>query len=127
MHDRRPSDRELSKRLNEAKEFLKIQDGLFANPSKAVGELNDLNIGNAHDVWLLIRELLEEISPKDYRGSRPPQKSYEKAVVGFELFAFSWRSHKCAKQMYIKFVLKNKQYYYISLHQSRSIEQKGED
>ena len=127
MHDRRPSDRELTKRLNEAKEFLKNRYGLFANQSKAVGELNDLNIGDTNEVWQLIRELLEEISPKDYRGSRPPQKSYEKAIAGLELLAFSWWSPKSGKQMYIKFVLKNERYYYVSLHQSRSTEQKGED
>lgn len=127
MHDKRPSDRELTKRLDEANEFLKNRHGVFAIPSKVVGELNDLDIGDTNDVWLLIRELLEEISPKDYKGSRPPQKSYEKAIAGSELFAFSWWSTKCAKQMYIKFVLKNERYYYVSLHQSRSTEQKGED
>ena len=127
MHDRRPSDRELDKRLNEAKEFLKDRHGAFANPPKAVGELNDLDIGDTNDIWPLIRELLEEIAPKDYRGSRPPQKSYEKAIIGLELLAFSWWSAKYAKQMYIKFVLKNERYYYVSLHQSRSTEQKGED
>ena len=127
MHDKRPSDRELTKRLDEAKEFLKNRYGVFATPSKAVGELNDLDIGDTNDVWQLIRELLEEISPKDYRGSRPPQKSYEKAIAGSELFAFSWWSTRCAKQMYIKFVLKNERYHYVSLHQSRSTEQKGED
>ena len=68
MYDRRPSDRELNKRLNEAKELLKNRYGIFANPSKAVGELSNLDIGDANDVWSLIRELLEEISPKDYRG-----------------------------------------------------------
>lgn len=127
MHDKRPSDRELTKRLNEAKEFLKNRYGVFATPSKVVGELNDLDIGDANDVWQLIKELLEEISPKDYKGSRPPQKSYEKAIAGLELLAFSWWSPRCAKQMYIKFVLKNERYYYVSLHQSRSTEQKGED
>lgn len=127
MHNKRPSDRELTKRLSEAKEFLKNRYGLFANPSKALGELSDLDIGDANDVWQLIRELLDEISPKDYRGTRPPQKSYEKAIIGLELLAFSWWSPKFDKQMYIKFVLKNERYYYISLHQSRSTEQKGED
>ena len=127
MHDNRPSDRELIKRLNEAKEFLKNRYGLFANPSKAVGELTDLDIDDANDVWQLIRELLDEISPKDYRGTRPPQKSYEKAIEGLELLAFSWWSPNFDKPMYIKFVLKNERYYYVSLHQSRSTEQKGED
>jgi len=127
MHDKRPSDRELTKRLDEAKEFLKNRHGVFATPSKVVGELNDLDIEDANDVWPLIKELLEEISPKDYKGSRPPQKSYEKAIAGLELLAFSWWSPICAKQMYIKFVLKNERYYYVSLHQSRSTEQNGED
>jgi hypothetical protein len=123
MHEKRPSNRELTKRLDEAKEFLKNRHGVFAIPSKVVGELNDLDIGDANDVWQLIRELLEEISPKDYKGSKPPQKSYEKVIAGSELFAFSWWSTQCAKQMYIKFVLKNERYYYVSLHQSRSTEQ----
>lgn len=127
MEDKRPSDRELFKRINEAKEFLQNRHGLFANPSKVVGELNDLGIEDANDVWLFIKELLEEISPRDYRGTRPPQKSYEKSIAGLELLAFSWWSPSLAKQMYIKFVIKNERYYYVSLHQSRSIEQKGED
>lgn len=127
MRDRRPSDHELIKRLNEAKESLRNNQGLFANPSKAVGELNDLDIVDSNDLWQLIRELLEEISPEDYTGSRPPQKSYEKAITGAELLAFSWWSPKYAKDMYIKFVLKNGRYYYVSLHRSRSAEQKGED
>lgn len=127
MQDKRPSDRELIKRLDEAKEFLKNRPGVFVAEAKIVGELNNLDIGDSNEMWLLIRELLEEISPKDYKGSRPPQKSYEKAIAGSELFAFSWWSPKCAKQMYIKFVLKNERYYYVSLHQSRSTEQKGEN
>ena len=46
MHNMRPSDRELIRRLNEAKEYLKNRHGLFANLSKACGELNDLDIGD---------------------------------------------------------------------------------
>lgn len=126
MHEKRPSDRELFKRINEAKECLKNRHGLFANPSKAVGELSALNIGDTNDIWQLIKELLEEISPLDYSGGRPPQ-SYEKAIAGLELLAFTWWSPSFARQMYIKFVLKNERYYYVSLHQSRSTEQEGED
>ena len=127
MHDTRPSDRELNKRIQEAKECLKNRHGLFANPSKAVGELNELGIENTNDVWELIKELLEELTPKDYRGTRPPQKSYEKAIAGRELLAFNWWSTKLTKQMYIKFVLKSERYYYVSLHQSRLAECEGED
>lgn len=127
MHHTRPSDKELNKRLFEAKEALKSQDGFFANQSKAVSELYNLEVGDTNDLWPLIRELLEEISPKDYKGTRPPQKSYEKAIYGLELFAFTWWSPKYNKQMYIKFALKKGRYYYVSLHESRSSDQKGED
>ncbi len=126
MHGSRPTDRELTKRLNEAKESLKNRNGQFANPAKSVGELNDLDIGDTNDVWQLIRELLEEILPKNYKGTRPPQKSYEKSTLGSELFAFSWCSLKLGRQMYIKFVLKNGCYYYVSLHRCRSKDE-GED
>ena len=51
MQDKRPSDRELTKRLNKAKECLNNRYGLFANQSKAVGELNDLASGDTNDVW----------------------------------------------------------------------------
>ena len=76
----RPSNRELDKKLREAKEFLKKQPGLFANPAKVVGELTALNIDDAKEVWDLIQELLEEITIEDYDGGRPPQKSYEKTA-----------------------------------------------
>lgn len=52
-----PSDRELSKRLNEAKEFLKNRHGVFAEISKTYGELHDLDIGDSDDIWDLIKEL----------------------------------------------------------------------
>lgn len=127
MQIRRPSDRELVNALNKAQECLKNRYGLFANPTKVRSELDALDIDDTNDIWKLISELLKEILPKDYKGTRPPQKSYEKAVADCELMAFSWWSFKLGKQMYIKFVLKNAQYYYISLHQCRSIEQEGED
>ncbi len=58
-------------------------------------------------------------NPKDYAGTRPPQKSYEKAIAGKELFAFCWDSKKIGQKMYIKFALKDNRYYYLSLHISK--------
>ena len=71
------------------------------------------------EVWELIGELLEEISPADYAGLRPPQKSYERAIKEKELFAFAWDSKKLGKRMYLKFALVNGDYYYVSLHKSK--------
>ena len=101
MQSCRPSTHELIKRLTEAKEFLREEKGTFANPAKAVGELNELEIGDSSEIWTLIRELLEEIRPENYDGYKPPQKSYEKAIAGEELWAFSWESQKLGKKMYV--------------------------
>ena len=126
LHER-PSNREIDKRIEEAKVCLCNEKGFFANPAKVVGELSELDIDDAAEVWQLIKELLEEIEPDDYAGTRPPQKSYEKMINNRELFAFSWKSEKLGKEMYIKFALKEGLYYYVSLHESRRIEQQGEE
>lgn len=125
IQEQRPSARELLKKLIEAKEALKNGRGLFANEAKTLGELNDLDLDGAEEVWGLIGELLEEITPNDYSGTRPPQKSYERAIAERELIAFSWQSVKMGKKMYIKFALKNGRYYYVSLHRSKK--QNGDD
>lgn len=119
MQQNRPSDGELDRKLTAAKAALKTCKGLFANINKAAGELNALDMESSSQVWRLIAELLEEISPKDYAGSRPPQKSYEKMIEGKELFAFCWESKKLRQNMYIKFALKDNRYYYLSLHKSK--------
>ena len=115
----RPTHRELHKKIEEAKEALACGRCLFANPAKAVGELYALDIGDSSEVWTLIRTLLSEIEAADYAGSRPPQRSYEVLIAERELFAFSWKSAKLNKAMYLKFALKDHCYYYVSLHPSQ--------
>lgn len=119
MHANRPTDGELDKKIKAAKAALKEQNGLHANLNKAVGELYELEIESPSQVWKLILELLEEISPKDYAGGRPPQRSYEKTIEDRELFAFCWHSKKLGRKMYLKFALKDGRYYYVSLHRSK--------
>ena len=119
MATKRPTHKELSGKIKLAKEALRTKDGLFTDPAKTVGELNALDLGGAEEVWPLIRELLEECDPKDYTGGKPPQKSYESAIEGSELFAFSWKSKKLSKKMYLKFVIKNGLFYYVSLHEDK--------
>ena len=102
---KRPSIKELSKKLREAKEILLIKEGIFAEPSKNLGELNRLDI-ETEELWPLVQKFLTEIEPKDYTGTRPPQKSYESRILGSELFAFSWTSKFYGRTMYLKFVQK---------------------
>ncbi|MFZ0565930.1 MAG: hypothetical protein WAM28_07080 [Chlamydiales bacterium] len=50
----RPSKREIDKKISEAKKALSENRGYFANSSKIVGELMELEIGDTEEVWPLI-------------------------------------------------------------------------
>ncbi len=115
----RPTVREIDKRLKEAQKALLDRKVLFANPTKALGELWELDIESVDDVWNLMLKLLVEVDRDCYSGMRPPQRSYEKAVENKELWAFTWESPLLGKRMYLKFVVKEGTFYYISLHESR--------
>jgi len=115
----RPTEREIDKRLTEAKRVLKEKDLLFADPNKAVGEIDDLGLGDSSELRPLLQVLLEEISRVDYTGSRPPQRSYEPSIANCELWAFSWTSTVLGKEMYLKFALKDGRFYLVSIHQDR--------
>lgn len=121
---KRPTHKELSGKLNEAKRALEANEGVFANPGKVVGELDSLEIGDSQEVFQLIGTLLLEIRSTDYAGARPPLTSYEQSIEGLDLFAFAWQSKELKKRMYLKFALKNGRYYYVSLHPDRP-EKKG--
>ena len=111
--------KELTSKLSEAISALSSNEGLFADPGAAVGELNKLKTGDSSEVWPLILKLLKEIGPADYTGGKPPLKSYLKTILGRDLFAFSWFSKTLNKKMYLKFALKNERFYYVSLHEDK--------
>jgi hypothetical protein len=116
---KRPSSREIDKRVGEAIKALQECKAYFANPIKVVDELMRLNIVETQEVWTLILELLSEIQIKDYAGHYPPQINYEPNGKGLELWAFCWYSKKMNKQMYLKFSIKKGIFYYVSLHESK--------
>ena len=120
----RPSAREIDKRLKEAKVALRNRQSMFANPAKVVGELASLEIDDSDEVWELIILLIDEISLDDYKGGHPPQKSYEPQIADCELWAFSWKSSVLKKQMYLKFCIKEGTFYYVSLHECKSLRER---
>lgn len=121
----RPSHREITRRLNEAKEALRLKKGYFPyviknGKMKVSGEMEALGDISSDEILDLILNLLEEeIVPDDYAGKNPPEKAYEKMIKGEDLWAFCWYSKLLKKRMYLKFVIKNKSFYYVSLHESK--------
>lgn len=116
---KRPTCREIDKRLKEAKEALENRCVAFANPGKVIGELMSLEIEATDETWELISKLINEIRPEDYQGAYPPLKSYETKIENHDLWAFSWHSYQLKQQMYLKFSIKAGFFYYVSLHKCK--------
>ena len=117
---KRPSIRELDKKIKAAKEAIAQGRRDFVNINKVIGELYKLEILDSSEVWRLIPILLREIKPEDYSGGKPPYRSYEKRIKDLELFAFTWYSEHLQRKMYIKFALDNDTYVYVSLHEDKT-------
>jgi hypothetical protein len=101
----RPSHKELVAKIKNAKKAIELGECFFANASKAVGELYNLDLSNK-ELWEILPIILDEIHAlgvdKCYSGQRPPQKSYEQKILERDLFAFAWNSNVFNKKMYFK-------------------------
>jgi hypothetical protein len=115
----RPSDRELDRKLKEAQDAAAAGRIRLLEPDTILSDLLDLDYLVA-DLAKALPALMQEIRPGDYRGQSPPKKSYEKAILGSELFAFRWASKIFGCRMYLKFAVKGENLWIVSLHRDKS-------
>ena len=116
---KRPSYRELHLKLKQAREAAAAKRIRLLEPDSILADLLDLDylVPNlAND----LPAVFQEIGPGDYRGQSPPKKSYEKGILGSELFAFRWVSNVFGCRMYLKFAVKGQDLWIVSLHRDRS-------
>jgi hypothetical protein len=116
---KRPSYRELHLKLKQGKEAAASKRIRLLEPDNILADLLDLDYLVA-DLAKVLSTVFEEIKPGDYRGQSPPKKSYEKAILGFELFAFRWVGKVFGCRMYFKFAIKGHDLWVVSLHRDRS-------
>jgi|WetSurMetagenome_2_1015567.scaffolds.fasta_scaffold477046_2 hypothetical protein len=96
---------------------------VLVTPDIIVADLIELG-RRADEIPQILRELLENTSFDDYVGTRPPQKSYEAAISGCELYAFKTTSKKIGCTVYYKITIKDDFLWLVSLHRDRP-EKKG--
>ncbi len=115
----RPSNKELSNKLRAAKTA--VHDGNVFLIDQDVMAQDAIELGfDIHSELLdVLKELLNEISVKQYAGSRPPQKSYERDIEGLELFPFVAESSRFKHRVYLKFALAEGSFWLVSLHTDR--------
>lgn len=123
MNLSRPSRAELEKKVVEAISAINSGNRSIPYSKHFTSDQDDLGIEDTKDLWPLLVSFLEEIKSLGasdcYAGGRPPQRSYEVAVEGKELWAYSWSSKSMDKQMYIKFCLVKGNYFYMGCHESK--------
>ena len=114
----RPSWRELNRKIQQAKEAVSINEIKIIDPAVIAADAIELDY-QINDLKNVLSNVLEEIGPKDYSGSRPPQQSYKPEIEGLELFAFTWESKIFGCETYLKFSLKQDYMYLVTLHPNR--------
>jgi len=115
----RPSHAEALGKILKARERVAAKDWLAADIAKLLPEFHDLDCWTLDEQTEALGAALGEVGPGHYAGSRPPQKSYERACKGAELFAFVWESAHFGRRMYLKICFVKETLYIVSFHPAK--------
>jgi len=114
----RPSHKEINRKINQAKKAVSENQFSILNPVSIAADALELGL-NLQNISYILIDLLEEITPTDYVGQYPPQRSYGHEIEGYELLAFRWLSKKLGCRVYFKFMIKGNRMWLVSLHEDR--------
>lgn len=115
---KRPSHREINNKIKQAKKAALENRISFVDPLNIAADVLELGLA-VKEIPNILVNLLDEITPKEYAGQFPPQRSYEDKILQCELFPFRWVSRSLGCTVYLKFVLKDNQLWLVSLHEDR--------
>jgi hypothetical protein len=115
----RPSHKELTGKLQQARKALYATGFTPVDPLKLGNDFSDLSLFTQEEQNEAISTALLEVSANDYRGLRPPAEAFEQCVRGEEMFDFKWESKFFKRKMYLKFCLVGNELWIFSLHEDR--------
>lgn len=115
----RPTHKELSNKIREAKKAVSKKAISVIKPDVIASDALELGYHFENDLLKVIKSLLDEISPGNYAGSKPPQKSYEDEIKDTDLFAFNVESSWFGCGIYLKFTVFDDKFWLVSLHKNR--------
>jgi hypothetical protein len=116
---KRPSPKELYDRIRQARAILDDGPIYLVEDEPIIADALGLGYDIA-EIAGVLKRLFNEISQKDYVGTKPPQKSYKTTILDSELYAFNWDSRFLGCRVYLKFALKGDAFWLVSLHEDRS-------
>ena len=116
---KRPSHKEINSKIEQAKDAVLKNRISIVNPTNVAADALELGF-LVNDISNICSDILKEITPHDYVGQYPPQRSYETDILESELFAFKWISKRLGCKTYLKFAIKERRMWLVSLHQDRN-------
>jgi len=115
---KRPSYKEINSKIKQAKDAVSKNRIFIINPASVAADASELGY-LFKEISNILSDLLKEITPREYVGQYPPQRSYERRILESDLFAFRWESKRLGCKIYLKFTVKKNRLWLISLHQDR--------
>lgn len=119
---KRPSKKELFNKIREVKNAVSSNRIEIVDAVSLAADAIELAYDISTELKIVLKDLLHSISPDQYSGSRPPQKSYEAVIQNLELFAFVADSEFLEQKVYFKFALAGGSIWLVSLHKDRPFE-----
>ncbi len=115
----RPTHKELNKKIQAA--TLAVEQGkvVYLDPFVLALDAMELGYDFENDIIMILSDLLSVVTPANYAGTRPPQRSYALVIKGMDLFAFTVQGSILVDVVYLKFSIKNDYCYIASLHKNR--------
>ena len=114
----RPTEKELWKKIAKLRSAIASDSWQLASIEKVAPQLSSLGCVTAEETKDFLSAVAEEVEPKSYAGSKPPQKAYEPLCKEAELFAFCWQSQAANVRLYFKFCFVRESLYIVSIHKS---------
>ena len=118
MKAQRPSHKELSSRIAEARDAFRKKRVVAVNAGKFATQLVHLGISGQDELLGVLAELLGKIAPSGYAGQHPPAKCSELGFEAREMLAFVVESRLVGVRIYFKFVVEDGLLGLVSLHET---------
>ncbi|MFW5909055.1 MAG: hypothetical protein ACOCR8_05405 [Desulfosalsimonas sp.] len=115
----RPSKKELFNKIRDARDAVVHERIEIMEADVIAADAIELDFDVETELKSILEDLLSNITPDDYVGSRPPQRSYESKIAGLEIFAFVSKSSYFDCSVYLKFALTEDAFWLVSLHKNR--------
>jgi hypothetical protein len=115
----RPTHKVLNNKLRQALSVLMNGQVFLLNQAALAVDALELEYRIETELKEVLHELLENATPGDYTGTRPPQRSYEQDISELDLFAFTVRIDRFSEPVYFKFSISENVLWLVSLHKNR--------